>query len=458
MGLSELSRYTPTGLQAAIGHFSTAIELDPALVDARLYLVECFQSLFEWQELPVDQMRMLAEPQIERALEVDPDSARAHSKLGIVLAQSGDVEGAERAMQRAVTLNPNSARVREEYARVLLNYAAKPAAALDQIDAAAMLEPLARSRVQQSMRGRALGMLGRSEEAMRQFDALMAAFPDDVGVYVDLASIAPTGSEAMRWWRLCAERAPTVAACPAVVAGLLMNYDQYDEAERWLNLAAGRDPDSGWIWIMRFFLRARLGDEPGMEAATDRAIEYGSRASGAEYLYSHRHLRWLLARDPERVEAYYQRYYPHLMKVDPQVNPRTYAAAISLAFLLVERGELARAQTLLDRSLRVVEDTPEAWFLTDKLLGLDAKAMIYTLQGDHDRALTRLTQQAADAVAWNWQILEGEPIYRRLHEHPSFQELLSKLRSSDGMALEMSRVRDMEEKGLILPLSAYPEA
>jgi len=283
----------------------------------------------------------------------------------------------------------------------------------------------------------------------------MAAYPEDVGVYVDLASMARSGSESMFWWRRCVERAPAVAACPAVIAGLLMNYGEYAEAEGWLDLASTIDDSSGWIWIMRFFLHQRLNQPDQMEQAALKAMEYGSRASGAEFLYVHRHLRWLLTRAPERVRAYYERHYPLLLQDDPQVNPRTYAAAISLAFLLIEQGQKVKADELLDRSLLVVESTPEDWYLTDRLLGFDARTMIHVLKGQHELALATMRRQIEEGVAWNWQVLEEEPIYQSLGQFREFEILLATLRSGNSVALEMARIRDMERNGAIVPLSTF---
>jgi TolB-like protein len=454
-GLAYLSEHSPTGLKAAITHFAAAVEMDPEFSDARLYLVECYQSLFEWQELSVDDMRALSEPHISNALANDPNSARAYSKRAVLLAQAGNLMAADAAMQKAVTLAPNSARVHEEYGHVLLNYAARPADALAQVDLAAALEPLARSRAQQSIRGRALALLGRTEEAQLQLELLRATFPNDVGIYADLASIAQTGDEAMRWWRLCAQSEASVAACPAVVAGLLVNYGEYAEAAGWLDLASGIDPGSGWIPVIQFFLHMRREDDQGMAEAARRAMEYGSRASGAEYLYAHRHLRWLVASEPELVREYFQQFYPLLFQSEPQVTPRSYAAAISLAYLHVQSGEKALANRLLDQAMRIVESAPENWFLTDKLLGYDARAMIHVLREDHEAAVRELARHIDRGDAWDWKTLHQEPVFKALADNPEFISQLQLLRSENRLSAELSRIRRLEQTGTLRPLTEY---
>jgi Flp pilus assembly protein TadD len=59
-----------------------------------------------------DKQHYLAENFLRRALTISPDSVAAHNRLGHLLRETGDLEGAEEAFRfrKAVALQPGSAR------------------------------------------------------------------------------------------------------------------------------------------------------------------------------------------------------------------------------------------------------------------------------------------------------------------------------------------------------------
>lgn len=140
-------------LTLAIEDFQRAIDLDPGYTQAYVGLAQSIYELIELSEPPeaeqltlkerarraVDiaqkldpesadamsllglvqenrQMRIVA---FERALELDPDHYMSFYRYAMQMKEDGDLEEAERLMNRAITLRPMSARFRNELADIL---------------------------------------------------------------------------------------------------------------------------------------------------------------------------------------------------------------------------------------------------------------------------------------------------------------------------------------------------
>ncbi len=104
---------------------------------------------------------------------------------------------------------------------------------------------------------------------------------------------------------------------------------------------------------------------------------------------------------------------------------------------------------LLDAALAVAEKLP--WQSTNP----DTRAMVYTLQGDHERALAELRSIIDKLATIGWRHLEWEPVYEPLRSHPEFREMISELKVDKTLALQLERLREMERAG---ELAAQPAA
>jgi hypothetical protein len=73
--------------------------------------------------------------------------------------------------------------------------------------------------------------------------------------------------------------------------------------------------------------------------------------------------------------------------------------------------------------------------------------MIYTLQGDHERALAELRSNFNRVATMGWRHLEWEPVYEPLRSHPEFREMITELKAGNTLALQLERLREMEQDG-----------
>jgi tetratricopeptide (TPR) repeat protein len=255
--------------------------------------------------------------------------------------------------------------------------------------------------------------------------------------------------ETVRWFRETAKRDPENPLWTATVAAYLIQLGADREAERWVDLTELLGPDS-YQWLRARFRMDRFRQKPeAMRESALRLLGGAFRLTYQEYLELYEWLRWLQLAEPDLALAYYERFYPQLLRQIPGVNPFNHAAAIGLAHLQLRRGERDEADRLLEAALAVVETMP--W----RSVSADTRAMIYTLQGDPDRALAELRSVMDRVVTRGWRHLEWEPVYEPLRSHPEFRKMVSELKADKTLALQLERLREMEKNG---ELAAHPAA
>lgn len=109
-----------------------------------------------------------AQIQLTRALKLDPDSAEAHSMLGVLLERDGDIKGADKEYRRALRLRADYSQVHNNYA-IFLFRNGRYKEALKQFEAAT--EDLSydhRAQAYEGM-GRSALKTGKKEIAARAF-------------------------------------------------------------------------------------------------------------------------------------------------------------------------------------------------------------------------------------------------------------------------------------------------
>ena len=109
-GRHEWNKRTGAGLQDAIVHFQRAIDTDPAYALAYSGLADCYALTGQYTSTPPHESMPRARAAAERALELDPQLAEAHTSLAFVqFAYAWDFSAAEIGFQRAIALSPNYA-------------------------------------------------------------------------------------------------------------------------------------------------------------------------------------------------------------------------------------------------------------------------------------------------------------------------------------------------------------
>jgi len=140
-GLYSLNKRTPSDLQAAIGSFQKAVDLDPTYALAYAGLAEGYTLMSIYGEIVPRAAMPKAKVAANRALELDNGLAEAHAVLADVdWSYDWNVSAADTAFQRALQINPSYATGHQWYALYLSNLG-KSEQAIAHINRAQELDP-----------------------------------------------------------------------------------------------------------------------------------------------------------------------------------------------------------------------------------------------------------------------------------------------------------------------------
>jgi TolB-like protein len=155
------------GLRAAIAPLREAVQLDPQFELAWAALADGYALIPEYQAGPIDENVSLGREAAERALAINPDSARALTALAYLKSlYAFDIDGAIKDYRRALELDPGYATAHQWYGE-LLAVQRRTDESLEQIRLAAEADPLASIIVQ--VEGWILMGAGRYEEALEVY-------------------------------------------------------------------------------------------------------------------------------------------------------------------------------------------------------------------------------------------------------------------------------------------------
>ncbi|HSM18235.1 MAG TPA: protein kinase [Gemmatimonadales bacterium] len=135
------NRRTRKALQEAVEYFEKAIARDPTYALAHSGLADAHLLLGSYMHLPWSDAIARAKAATERALDLDPTLAEAHTSRGQVLRSEHDWTGEEEAYRRAIALNPSYATAHQWYA-TLLTALGRFDEAIGEIRRAEELDPL----------------------------------------------------------------------------------------------------------------------------------------------------------------------------------------------------------------------------------------------------------------------------------------------------------------------------
>ena len=214
LGRYEMARRTAEGLSRAEQRFKRAIELDSNYALAYVELAETY-GLQVWNgSLLFEESLQLRQPLIERALELDPLSGEAYAARAALRssqqlkAPDGDFIGVEADVQRALELSPNSAQIHRIFSH-RLSREGKLEEALIEIRKAADLDPM--SPIIQAAVSGATWDVGRAEEALALLRSNIERnpeFPVNYGIMADYLEQLGELGKAQLWIREARRRNP----------------------------------------------------------------------------------------------------------------------------------------------------------------------------------------------------------------------------------------------------------
>ncbi len=136
------NKRTEAGLKKAIDLYQQALEKDPTYAEAQAGLASSYYLLPQYAAgLRASQYRPLARAAADRALELNPDCAMAHSVMGMLQQRERDYRGAEDHFRRAIQAEPNNATAHHWYG-LALEFSGRREQGLAELQKALELDPL----------------------------------------------------------------------------------------------------------------------------------------------------------------------------------------------------------------------------------------------------------------------------------------------------------------------------
>jgi adenylate cyclase len=186
-GLDYYGRRTREDNEQARTHFERAIDLDPDFARAHsgLALVYSRRAIDGWSESPKTDLSR-AEALARKAEQMDPSNPQVQFVLGQVALFGGEHVEAIEAVQKAIAQDPNYADAHALRAWTL-NYAGRPDAALPALELAIGLNPLARASYSEIL-GEIRYVEGRYAEAVGALEQALALNPTHTRAHTWLAA------------------------------------------------------------------------------------------------------------------------------------------------------------------------------------------------------------------------------------------------------------------------------
>ena len=181
------NRRTPQDLNKAVDYFTQSIVHDPGYAPAYVGLADCYNLLREFSAMPPAEAYPRALAAAEKAVELDPNSAEAHTSLAFVSFWGyARVANADREFRRAIELAPDNARAHHWYATYLAE-CGQNTEALAEIEKARALDPS--STAIMADKAFILACAGRIDEAIEMLKQIEQTDPSFVSAHSYLSGI-----------------------------------------------------------------------------------------------------------------------------------------------------------------------------------------------------------------------------------------------------------------------------
>lgn len=178
-----INKWTHAGFDKAKTYYEKAVEIDPGYVDGQVGLAGYYAIIAFTRTGPADNW-LKAEMLGEKALEMDGNSAKAHTLVGMIKLQFRcDRAGAERELNRALELNPTDMSTLDYHSYYLLEIG-KTEQALEEKKIVLSHDPM--SVTTNAELGLYLLLAGRYLEAIPQLKIALELDPDYAAAHMRL--------------------------------------------------------------------------------------------------------------------------------------------------------------------------------------------------------------------------------------------------------------------------------
>lgn len=441
LGEHHREKRNPESLDKAIELFNQALILDDQFALAYTGLALCYIYQVYYSDMSAEHVVELTTPLLDRALELNPDLARAHSTRASARLLVGDFHTAESGYRKAIELKPNYAGAWSN-----LGFSLVRQSRLVEADTAyAKAESLDPLNVSQQFNIGALMMLrGKYEQGLAAFEKVIALAPERSRTRAAIAHwsiVYGRYENAAHWIAQMQEHEPADTSTQELLATLYSSLGMWDKAEEPILQAYDKAPDKTYrvTSVAGFYFTA--GDSARFNSFVEAEFEKIDQLAPTRYSPLNR-----------------ARYFWHGVAAMTKGN---YAQAIDdftssagglegienlvydgignvkyIAYALQQQGHYDEAKELLNKCLALAIDASNQGWATPTIHYRTAQ--VYSLLGQSDEAIEQL-QQAIDTGWRNAGELETDPLWYRLQDDVRFQNIIADVNRN--LATERDRVK-----------------
>jgi TolB-like protein/DNA-binding winged helix-turn-helix (wHTH) protein/tetratricopeptide (TPR) repeat protein len=386
LGLERQKQRTAEDNLKSMEFLRRAVDADPRFTPALTGLAESLLNGLSLNRMPLEDVKAEADPLLNRALQLRPNSPRALAVKGWLLTEEFRIEEALPLLRRAIKGNPNDAAL-HRYMGNLFDRRGEPSEALTHFSAAARLDPL--DFISHVFRCMELTDVGQYDEARAA--CARARELDPVNLWGPLTTswierAQGNTAEALRWIAEARKLAPSDAWAADQQIDLLLMLGRTGDARAVMRELAR---DGG------FFTRAREGNivyaESGAQGLADwlaKSQLVDAAGTGAELVEAAR--LQLLSGDARSAHAtleHAERMLP-LSAADAYDGSQIrheYSAALNRARIeLLAGGDRTRATTLLDGVEKLLDTYEKGGGRHYGLYAL--RSEVFAMRGEKEKA------------------------------------------------------------------------
>jgi tetratricopeptide (TPR) repeat protein len=212
--------------------------------------------------------RKNAVPALEKAADLMPHDAEAHTNLGNALSAARQLEAAARSYRRAIAIDPHDAELQNSLGSTLLELG-RPGEALESLRRALEIEP--DSAAAHGNCGNAFRHLGQLDAAQASYRQVLALNRESADAYYNLAIVLRLqnrAAEAEAHCRKALEINPDMTGAIVLSAKFSADRGQFQDAEARLQRAIALEPESADAWgAIPHLRKMRTDDRAWIEGA-----------------------------------------------------------------------------------------------------------------------------------------------------------------------------------------------
>jgi TolB-like protein/Flp pilus assembly protein TadD len=419
-------RRTPAELQRAIELFATALEHDSGFAPAYAAMADTWLLLALYGNVSKVRATEKAQSMVEKALELDPESAEAYAALGLARWQIGQYDAAESAFRQAVQLNESYIPAQLWLAGVLGERGRYPEESLV-LEKAMMLDPL-NELLLVNYAGN-LSIRGDWESGRNLLQGLVDLRPDSTILLRSMAKMELANGNLVEGWKLANQAYQLAPENPEDIASLARIWvllGDLDEAERLvLKGLETSNENAGLLSTHWMTLMISRRFEEANSLVRERMAKFGDQL-------------------PEAVERnfMFQLGMVAMAREDYPLAREYLTAAIGDEDELIYNGDqfltltmaaLAAARTGNEAQSEMLLGSAERSVRRARLNGVDNPGIYYTeavllsMNEQHEQAMVKLLQAYDRGYRQQWMV-DMDRRLDPLRDDPAFVELTNRIR------------------------------